>query len=362
MFVFHRRELDALERADNVSALALARLVECVAFGTEPEWSANPLGISAFSRWLVRLPTVQGIAPVREALQHKVLTLAQALETSWQERFETTAGASSPGSELASVADQFLSDCRQSATRRFEAALGSTDLAEIVNLAAEIASLWISNLIHPQTIFKKLVGHVLDPESQQRDSTVQDRLKRVVEDFSSRVLQRHRVSVCIKLPRPWSPPEPVIAGVQADLEQEGKALALSTLVDATDPESAVWVGRALILRSLSTLRGRARDLELELPPTLRVTMPNGQEVEISCRLFRPAPPRLDTSATLATALPEDAGRFHELAGGLAEARQSFTLGKYTDAIVALWVALEQFIRLSSETSVPYNKDSTSISG
>lgn len=61
MYVFHDRRLEALERTDDVLAVAIERLVEATSFASEPEYMACVLNLYALARWLGECPDVAGL-------------------------------------------------------------------------------------------------------------------------------------------------------------------------------------------------------------------------------------------------------------------------------------------------------------
>src|SRR5438093_5092396 len=78
MYVFHDRRLEALERTDDILAVAIERLVEATSFGSEPEYMATVLNVCTFPRWLGECQDVAGLARTRRALRQTAVALARS--------------------------------------------------------------------------------------------------------------------------------------------------------------------------------------------------------------------------------------------------------------------------------------------
>ena len=173
MYVFHDRRLEALERTDDVLAVAVERLVEATSFGSEPEYMAHVLNVCAFTRWLGECPDVAGLAPTRRALRETAIALARS---AMPPHGPVLATALLGGAPFAALLEQLRSaSLRQTAETLLRSAV-TADRRSVVSAAGDLATAWLGTLIHPQTVFNKLVGYVLDPDQRQPTTTVSQRL------------------------------------------------------------------------------------------------------------------------------------------------------------------------------------------
>lgn len=351
MYVFHDRRLEALERMEDILAIAIERLVEATSFGSEPEHMAPVLNVCALVRWLGECPDVEGLARTRRALRDAGIALAGS---AMAPHGPALAGALVRGDPLT----PFLEDLRSASLRQagevLIRALSGTDPSAVVTAAGDLAAGWLGALLHPQTVFNKLVGFVLDPDQKQPTTTVSQRLTATILDFAARVPQSHTVAARIDLPPAKRRPlPPGLAGVEVVSQgPESNGLELRTTVMAADPNAAASRGRARFVDTVTAWRAGATDLRLEIPTSIDVTMPDGVTIVVEVRSFRLARPRLAVTPSWADAPASEQARFSTVADALARAREEVDQGRIAQAISTLWSATEALLRRDSELSVP----------
>jgi hypothetical protein len=237
----------------------------------------------------------------------------------------------------------------------FLSALASADRLAVVSAAGEVATAWLGTLLHPQTLFNKLVGYVLDPDQKQPTTTVSRRLTDIVEDFEKRLPQPHIAAVKVELPpgrRRATPPG--LAGVEVVSQgPDSNRLHLRTEVMAADPSAAASRAHARFVETVNAWRAGAPDLRVEVPASIDITMPNGVTIAVEVRSFRIAPPRLAVAPSWAHAQPSEQVRFSTVADAVTRAREELDQGRTAQAISTLWSATEALLRRDAETAIPH---------
>src|SRR5207247_9534052 len=132
----------------------------------------------------------------------------------------------------------------------------------VVSGAGDLATAWLGTLLHPQTVFSKLVGYVLDPDQKQPTTTVSQRLTEVLHDSARRVTQPHTVAVGIEMPAGKNrPAPPALAGVHVIAQAPASnRFDLRTEVMAADPNAAASRARARFIETVNAWRAGAPDL------------------------------------------------------------------------------------------------------
>jgi hypothetical protein len=351
VYVFHDRRLEALERADDVLAIAIERLVEAASFGSEPEYMAPVLNVCSLARWLGECPDAAGLAPTRRALRDAGIALARP---AMAPHGPALAGALARGDRFAPLLEELRSAFLRKAGETLLAAVGSADPSAVVSAAGDLASAWLGTLLHPQTLFNKLVGFVLDPDQKQPTTTVSQRLTATVQDFATRVPKPHTAAVRIDLPpAKRRPMPPGLAGVEVVSQSlEANRIELRTEVMAADPNAAASRGRGRFLETVSAWRAGAPELRIEIPASIDVTMPDGATIVVEVKSFRLAPPRLAVTPSWADAPASEQAKFSIVADALTRAREEVDQGRMAQAISILWSAAEAFLRRDSELTLP----------
>ena len=344
MYVFNALEKSALQHADPTTAVVVERLVECASSNTEPEWCPEFVDEIGLGRWLIRIAERPGIDSTKNQLRRHL----QAISPTWTSQIaECMAGR--PAS-LHQALSAYHRQRTQQCLAELSAGLDANDPDGAMVPCPTLVNLWHKNLIDTRTIHKKLTGLVLDPQHQQTNSTVRDRLIQAVQDLSTRVPQPHSVTssaeIVNRLPMDRLGPTAAAEGVAVSLAADNaRRIVLTAEVQASDPLFAAHVGRQKFIECVRRWTQNAPKAVAAAFTDLAVTMPNGESVPIRLRSFAIAQPRMVVrNSDLSNAVPE----FSPLRSDLYAARERIAEGDLTGALTQLWSVSESLVRLSTE--------------